>query len=139
MDRDDRAILESEIAMLDEMLATIGSGRVIERVGLEARVEALRAQLREEHEDRATLLIPQEELAIEGMLVGVLPDARRFEARRASDGALLSGRIDRSAGDPDELLTTWRGKPARLRVRETRVRSARPSYVLLAIQATRPS
>jgi hypothetical protein len=104
-----------------------------------------RAAVRDPQEGRAVLEalredhIQQQEIAIEGALSGVLPDARRFEARRASDGALLSGRIDRSAGDPDELLTTWRGKPARLQVRETRVRSARPSYVLLAIHATNPS
>lgn len=99
-----------------------------------------RAAVRDPQEGRAVLealredQIQQGELAIEARLSGVLPDARRFEARRESDGALLSGRIDRSAGDPEALLRAWLDTPARLQLRETRVRSGRPSYVLLAIE-----
>lgn len=99
-----------------------------------------RAAVRDPQEGRAVLealredQIRQAELIIDAALTGVLPGARRFEARRASDNELLSGRIDRSAGDPEELLRSWLGKPARLAVRETRVRSGRPSYLLLAIE-----
>jgi len=41
----DRAMLESEIGMLEEMLERIDEGRVVERLGLEARVKGLREQL----------------------------------------------------------------------------------------------
>lgn len=118
---------------------------VVDRnAGFAVRFGDHRAAVPDAQEGRAVLealredQITQRELSIEGALSGVLPDARRFEAR-ASDGALLSGRIDRSAGDPEELLTTWRGRTAQLEVRETRVRAARPSYVLLAIQASSSS
>ncbi len=98
-----------------------------------------RAAIHDASEGRAALealredQIRQREHTIEAELTGILPAARRFEAKRTSDGIVFGGRIERSAGEPGELLLRWLAKPALFSVRETQVRSARPSYVLLGI------
>jgi hypothetical protein len=52
-----------------------------------------------------------------------------FEFKRLSDGEILLGTIDRSV-DLDQLETLL-GKVVTLELRETRVRTTRPRYVLL--------
>ncbi|MCB9598367.1 MAG: hypothetical protein H6719_36975 [Sandaracinaceae bacterium] len=80
--------------------------------------------------------IQQDDVTAVGELIGVLPEGRRFEARR-DDGEVIRGRIDRSL-DAHALSLKWLRVPAALHLRETRVRSARPSYVLLEMTKAGP-
>jgi hypothetical protein len=43
-----------------------------------------------------------------GMLLGILPESRRFECR-LSDGRLISGRVDRAVPDMSDFKATWSG------------------------------
>lgn len=116
---------------------------VVDRnAGFSIRFGDRRADIVDAKEGRAVLealrpdQILQQETALQATLIGVLPDSRRFEVRRADTGEVLRGRIGREAGDPTELLHMWLDRPARLELRETRVRSAHPSYVLLGIRSS---
>ncbi|MCC6877205.1 MAG: hypothetical protein IT378_23065 [Sandaracinaceae bacterium] len=103
--------------------ARFGEHRVAVRDETEARTafEALR-------EDQ----IRQEEETKDCTLLGVFPEALRFELR-TDQGVVLHGRIDHEAGDPAELQSRWLNKRVRARFRVTRLRNAHPSYVLLSL------
>jgi hypothetical protein len=82
--------------------------------------------LREDH-------IERDDIEVDAELIGVLPEARRFEARLLEDGSLVRGRIDPGVGDPGELLRSWLDQRARLSLRKTTLRKVRASYVLTGI------
>ena len=78
--------------------------------------------------------LEQSEIRVEATLTGLLPNARDFECRLESDGAVLRGKIDRGLGEASALKAHL-DRPATLSLRETRLRAARPRYVLLAVEA----
>ncbi len=78
--------------------------------------------------------LQQKEIDLDATLTGILPNARDFECRAEEGGeAVLRGKIDRSLADLSSLKALL-DKPVRLRLRETRLRAARPRYVLLAAE-----
>ncbi|WP_213457536.1 hypothetical protein [Thiocapsa sp.] len=68
-----------------------------------------------------------------GVLVGILPESRRFECR-LDEGPLISGWIDRDIEDIGAFKTTWENKKARL---SFRVVSVRTNQRFILVDATR--
>lgn len=76
--------------------------------------------------------IVQEEVTLSATLIGILPEARRFEARTA-DG-LIRGPVDAAMGDLAAASPPWLNQVVTLTLRKTSVAGSRTSYVLLAVK-----
>lgn len=66
-----------------------------------------------------------------GTLLGILPEAREFEAR-LDDGTIVRGKIHGSVEPLMEVKAAWENKPASLRLRIVRVRTTR-RYELMGV------
>src|SRR5690606_21335715 len=66
--------------------------------------------------------IMEEERAIDGELLGVLPESREFEARLAS-GQVVRGKLDRAIRNVAAFKKQWENQPGVLLLRVTSVRS----------------
>ena len=65
-----------------------------------------------------------------GVLLGILPESRRFECRVA-DGRVISGKVDRALPDIASFKATWENKQALLSLRVVSVR-ANQRFILTA-------
>lgn len=63
-----------------------------------------------------------------GMIIGLLPKSRRFEAKLA-DGSIIQGKIDRTMMDISDFKAKWENRKAKLTFRVVRVRT-RSRYIL---------
>jgi hypothetical protein len=96
--------------------------------GFAAEFEGKQVQLRESSDVQRVLdALKDEDMGereerIEGVLLGILPESRRFECR-LDDGRLLTGKVDRVVADIGELKTHWENKPASLQFRIVSVRA----------------
>lgn len=73
--------------------------------------------------------IVEQEDAVEGVLIGVLPVTRTFEVRLPS-GEVIRGKVDRSVGELDTLHENGHRR-CRVRVRTTQVGGGRPKYLFI--------
>lgn len=71
----------------------------------------------------------------EGVLLGVLPESRRFECR-LSNGALVTGKVDRSVADITTLQSRWERRTAVFRFR---IVSVRGNEAVVLVEASEPS
>lgn len=69
-----------------------------------------------------------------GVLMGILPESRRFECR-LDEGQLISGWVDRDLEDIGAFKTNWENKKARLTFR---VVSVRTNQRFILVDAVRP-
>lgn len=70
---------------------------------------------------------------LSGILLGMLPQSREFEARLA-DNTVLKGKVDRGIDDISAFKTSWESVEASLHFRVIRVRATR-RYVLTGAEA----
>lgn len=122
--------IRSEIGMLEGMLARIPRGRVIQRVGLEARVARLRDELARlpPDERRFDLDEPEEDTRTVSGQLWVLPHGRQFELK--AEDRVLKGQLGLGIADASSLPA---GAHVVAEIRETRVRAAMPRYTLMAV------
>lgn len=104
--------------------------------GFAAEFEGRRVRLNEGAEVQRVLDALRDEDIAEraeeqnGVLLGILPESRRFECRIA-DGRVISGKVDRALPDIADFKVTWENKEALLSFRVVSVR-ANQRFILTA-------
>lgn len=131
-----REVMQTELAMLEDMLGAIEPDRVIERTAVEARRDRVRQDLERLGTDPTLMDLPpddevsQKDETLRVVLNGVLPERHRFEAtfeERTIDGSI-------AAGVPIHELCALVARSARLRFRVTQFRQNAPRYLLTGIE-----
>ena len=104
--------------------------------GFAAEFEGRRVRLNEGAEVQRVLVALRDEDIAEraeeqnGVLLGILPESRRFECRIA-DGRVILGKVDRALPDIADFKVTWENKDALLSFRVVSVR-ANQRFILTA-------
>jgi hypothetical protein len=130
--------LRSEQTALKRMLAGIPDENVLDRSGLQARLEEVGEQLGAAGEvGRAFERLRknnfrEQETTLHGEFQGVLPKARRFEFQLSANGEVVRGKIGQAIADPD-FINQYLHRPATITVTATRVGNGKPRYMLLAL------
>jgi hypothetical protein len=110
--------------------------------GFAAEFEGRRVRLNEGAEVQRVLDALRDEDIAErteeqnGVLLGILPESRRFECRIA-DRRVISGKVDRALPDIAGFKATWENKDARLSFRVVSVRKNQ-RFILTAADEPRP-
>lgn len=120
--------LWAEETELQRLLAGVSADRVIDRMGLEARLEEVRRQLQRPAPRNAERC---QEMEVTGVLAGYLPNGRTFELNDETLG-LVKGKIAPAVEHPDQLAN-FLNRRVVLRVRKTVLGSGRPRFALLAL------
>jgi hypothetical protein len=130
--------LRSEQTALKRMLAGIPIENVLDRSGLQARLEEVGEQLGAAGEvGRAFERLRknnfrEQETTLHGEFQGVLPKARQFEFLLATDAEVVRGKIGPAIVNPD-VINQYLHRPTTITVMVTQVGNGRPRYVLLAL------
>jgi hypothetical protein len=110
--------------------------------GFAAEFEGRRVRLKEGGEVQRVLdALKTEDIAERteeqnGVLLGILPESRRFECRVA-DGRVVSGKVDRALPDIAGFKATWENKEALLSFRVVSVRKNQ-RFILTSADAPGP-
>lgn len=120
--------LQAEEAELRRLLARLSAHSVIERMGLEARLEEVRENMRRPVPSMAGRY---QEVELAGVLKGYLPNGPTFELQEDTFG-LVKGKIAPTLEHPDQLAS-YLNRRVVLRVRMTVLGSGWPDFALLAL------
>lgn len=130
--------LRTEQANLKRMLADIPPENVLDRSGLEGRLEEVSEYLKAAGTtSRNPARPPQDNLheqvtTLHGEFQGVLPNGRRFEFKLTATGEVIRGDIGPTIADP-YVLNQHLQQATDITVMATQVGTGKPRYVLLAV------
>jgi len=126
--------LRSEQTALKRMLDGIPNENVLDRSGVQARLEEVGEQLGAAGTPKRLGKdnLREQETTLHGEFQGVLPKARRFEFQLSADAEVVRGKIGPAITDPD-VINQYLHRPTTIFVMARQVGNGKPRYVLLAL------
>ena len=127
MNPQEHAFLLAERSTLQRLLKETPRDAVLDRWGLEAKLEGVQERLAAAGASPAEAA--ESRLTFRGEFLGVLPDGREFEFRLAEGDQVLCGKLGAAIDDPD-VINRHLHQPVTIDVLATPLGARQPRYTL---------